>query len=77
MNAHNEIVGARIGSLITNNPEEIAPALAAGKLSEWLTRSRMQMMGDCNADPRWIAMANSPTLFFIDNDGHAHPVKDE
>ena len=62
-----EIVGAKIGSRITNRPKEIIAALKADTPVEFLSRDRMEFMAACDLGPQWAAMAESPTLFkFVD-----------
>ena len=68
-----EIVGARIGTLITNNRETIADAVERNAVTEFLDRQRMQFMAAMDLGRRWEVMANGPTLFCIDDDGKPQP----
>jgi len=69
-----EIVGAKIGIIITNNRKTIADAFERGAVTEWLDRKRMQFMADMDLGRNWELMANGPTLFYLDDEGkpHAH-----
>ena len=67
-----EIVGAKIGTLITNDRSVIAKASHAGDTFELLDRKRMQLMAGMDLGRNWEMMATGPTLFFIDDDGNFH-----
>ena len=67
-----EIVGAMIGTRITNNRLEIINSHNNGTVTEFLDRARMQFMAVMDLGANWELMANSPTLFCIDKNGQAH-----
>jgi hypothetical protein len=69
----NEIVGAKIGSIITNNTAMIAAAVKGNTISEFIDRDRMQFMSSLDLGQRWDNMANSKTLFLMDENGKIHP----
>lgn len=58
-----EIVGAKIGTMITNNPKTIAEAFDRGSVTEWLDRKSMQFMALMDLGCNWELMANGPILF--------------
>lgn len=64
-----EIVGARIGTIITNDAHTIAAALEHNLVMDLLDRQRMQWMAAMDLGVHWEAMANSPTLFCINSAG--------
>lgn len=66
-----EIVGAMIGTTITNDRERIAGSLK--QVTEWLDRPRMELMAAFDLGPKWTAMASGPTLFCIGEDGQPLP----
>lgn len=68
-----EIVGARIGTIITNDRSAIADAVERGTLTEFLDRPRMAFMAALDLGIRWEQMAKGPTLFCLDKDNHVHP----
>ena len=68
-----EIVGAKIGTLITNNRKTIAEAVERNAVTEFLDRQRMQFMAAMDLGRNWDLMANGPTLFCIDDDGRPQP----
>lgn len=68
-----EIVGAIIGTVITNDKNAIMAGIQAGTIKEFLDRRRMQLMAACDLGLQWENMANSPTLFCVDDKGVAHP----
>ncbi len=70
-----EIVGARIGTLITNNPRTIAEAVERKDVTEFLDRKRMRFLAAMDLGRNWELMANGQTLFCIDDDGHPQPPK--
>jgi len=70
-----EIVGCRIGNIITNNREIIINAVEQNAVTEYLDRQRMQFMAVMDLGRNWELMANGPTLFCIDNDGNPYPSK--
>jgi hypothetical protein len=65
-----EIVGAMIGTIITNDRQSIKVAVEAGTVREFLDRQRMKFMSACDSGVQWDRMANGPTLFCIDADGN-------
>lgn len=67
-----EIVGAKIGTMITNNRQVIREAFDAGRVTEFLDRERMQFMAAMDLGRNWELMANGPTLFCLDNNGKPH-----
>ena len=68
-----EIVGAMLGTKITNNPRLIAAAVEAGVVTEFIDRQRMRFMAACDLGQRWKRMADGPTFFCIDDEGNIHP----
>lgn len=64
-----EIVAAKIGTYITNSPKEIMAAVEANARVEWLDRRHMQMMAAMDLGPQWRALADSRTLFCLDDKG--------
>lgn len=71
MSSPKEIVGALIGTSITNDRERIAASLK--QVTEWLDRPRMELMSAFDLGPKWTAMATGPTLFCIDEYGRVLP----
>ncbi len=67
-----EIVGAKIGTTITNNPQKISEAVKAEAVTEWLDRERMEFMAFMDSGERWERMASGPTLFCLDREGNPH-----
>lgn len=65
-----EIVGASIGTTITNNRETIWDAYERGTITEWIDRQRMQFMAAMDLGRTWELMANGPTLFCLGHDGN-------
>ncbi|MDH5183379.1 MAG: hypothetical protein OEX12_05760 [Gammaproteobacteria bacterium] len=64
-----EIVGAKIGTKITNDPKIIMKALDQAKDIQWLERAHMKLMSSCDLGQHWDNMANGETLFkMTDND---------
>lgn len=68
-----EIVGAMIGTKITNNPREIATAVESGTITEFIDRGRMEFMAACDLGQNWKRMAEGPTLFCVDDEYGIHP----
>ena len=68
-----EIVGAKIGSIITNNRPAIYIAIQNNTITEFLDRARMRFMAACDMGPNWVKMANGPTLFIVDDNGNITP----
>ena len=64
-----EIVAAKIGTLITNIPGQIAEAVEANARVEWLDRRHMQLMAAMDLGERWRTLANGKTLFCINDKG--------
>lgn len=64
-----EIVGARIGSIITADVGVIHRAFEAGKVTDFLDRETMRFMSNLDLGKHWDAMANAPTLFCIGDNG--------
>jgi len=62
-----EIVGAKIGTIITNKRQLIVEAVEKGTITEWLTRQRMQFMAAADLGQNWTNMANGPTLFCLED----------
>jgi len=58
-----EIVGAQIGTTITNSTLDIALAIQEGKSILFLTRREMQFMNAFDLGINWKKMAESKTLF--------------
>lgn len=68
-----EIVGAKIGTLITNDRRTIAEAVERNAVIEFLDRERMQFMAAMDLGRNWELIASGPTLFCIDADGQPQP----
>lgn len=71
-----EIVGAKIGDIITNKPRVILDSIIEDKEIEWLDRQRMKIMAAADLGSRWVNMSNGKTLFLIDGDGNCHLPKE-
>jgi hypothetical protein len=70
MKGINEIVGARIGSIITNDLCFIKKSVDEGCMDiQLLSRAHMRVMAAFDLGPRWTAMANGPTLFYLNKKG--------
>lgn len=65
-----EIVGAMVGTIITNNFANIRDAYLSGRQVQLLDRKHMQLMAACDLGQNWEKMAAGPTLFVIDDDGN-------
>lgn len=63
-----EIVAARIGSIVTNDTRIILAALENGTVNEFISRPRAQLVADCDAGKHWEALAEARTLFLMDMD---------
>jgi hypothetical protein len=61
-----EIVAIRVGSIITNNRQEIVVALASHQAYELLDRKRMEFMDMCDLGINWHKLATGPTLFLAE-----------
>ena len=68
-----EIVGAMIGTIITNNPADIIRGLENNTITRLLSKLEMQFMASCDLGRNWEVMANSRVLFCIDDDGKPVP----
>lgn len=69
-----EIIGAMVdGRFLTSDPRAIADAVETGRVTEWLDRRRMQFMAACDLGPKWGQLAESKTLFCLDDDGNPLP----
>ncbi len=66
-----EIVGARIGNIITNNRQTIIDAVNLNQKVQFLDRRHMELMSACDLGKNWDEMARSKTLFRIDDEGNA------
>jgi hypothetical protein len=64
-----EVVGAQIGTTITNIPAQIAAAVEAGTVSRFLFRDEMKLMAALDLGMNWTNLANSRTLFLLSDDG--------
>lgn len=62
-----EIVGAKIGNRITNNPKIIVEAVSMDIPIQWLDRKHMEFMEVCDLGERWTKMAKGSTLFCMDS----------
>ncbi len=71
-----EIVGAKIGNILTNNTKDIIKAVESNTAIEWLDRKRMQFMAACDLGLWWERMAQSKTLFYMDENGNKTGVSD-
>jgi len=67
-----EIVGGRVGTLITNNFAAIREASRTGTLTDLYDREQMRFMADMDLGRNWELMASGPTLFCLDDDGKPH-----
>ena len=61
------IVGALVGTVVTNQLSGIIEAAGAGTIRRLLSKQEMQFMAAWNLGPRWKAMAESPVLFWYDD----------
>ncbi len=64
-----EVVGAQIGTRITNDSGEIRTALDRGTIRRFLFRDEMKLMAAFDLGPNWEALAKSRTLFLLSEDG--------
>ena len=68
-----EIVAAQIGTIITNIASEIASAVNSGRTDiRFLSRAEMAFMSACDLGEKWTHLAQSRTLFCIDDSGELH-----
>ena len=63
-----EIVGALIGSTVTNRLPDIIEAAGAGRIRRFLTKQEMEYMASCGLGSKWKVMAQSPVLFIFDDE---------
>lgn len=71
-----EIVGAMIGTTITNNVKAIILAVEhVPKKVKFLDKEHMKFMSACDLGINWDNMANSPVLFVIEDNGTLTNVK--
>jgi hypothetical protein len=70
------IVGAQIGSKITNSVPFIIQAVENGTITRWLSRQEMALMAAFDLGSNWNHMASSQVLFYMDDDGKPHPVEE-
>ena len=68
-----EIVGAMIGTIITNNPVVIIRGLENNTVTRLLSKQEMQFMASCDLGRNWEKMAISRVLFCLDDDGKPFP----
>lgn len=68
-----EIVGAMIGTIITNRPADIIRGLENNTITRLLSKQEMQLMASFDLGRNWEVMANSGVLFFLDDDGKPYP----
>ena len=68
-----EIVGAMIGTIITNNPADIIRGLENNTVTRLLSKQEMQLMESFDLGRNWEVMANSRVLFCVDDDGKPFP----
>ena len=68
-----EIVGAMIGTIITNNPADIIRGLENNTVTRLLSKQEMQLMASFDLGRNWEVMANSRVLFCVDDDGKPFP----
>lgn len=64
-----EVVGAKIGNIITNDFAVIVKAARDDEAVQLLTRELMSFMSACDLGVNWTKMAEGPTLFLIDEKG--------
>ena len=60
-----EIVAAMIGTMITNNANDIKTEIDNGGEVTLLTRREMQFMAAADLGTKWTVLANGPTLIKI------------
>lgn len=73
-----EIVGAQIGTKITNRPKDIIQGLESGTITRFLSKREMQLMSACALGRNWDIMAASPVLFLLDEEtGEVKPAGSE
>jgi hypothetical protein len=63
--ARREIVAANIDGIITNDRKVIIEAVHYNRKIEFLDRGRMMFMAACDLGPQWTNLAESPTLFIL------------
>jgi hypothetical protein len=74
-----EIVGAKIGSIITNDRKRIVDALQTNAPIEFLTREHMMLMATFDLGTNWAQMASGPTLFLaeiVDDEMKVYPAEE-
>lgn len=72
-----EIVAVKIGTTITNDVQMIIAAIKAGREVEPLSRVRVNFMAACDVGDHWKRLAEAPTLFCLDEEGHPFRKEDE
>ena len=63
-----EIVGAKIGSIITNSLETMKKAAIDGVDIQLLSRQEMSFMSGCDLGINWDKMAQGDTLFLFNDE---------
>ena len=67
-----EIVAAQVGKYITTDVNAILAAYEDGNVVQFFDRKRMEFMASLNLGETWVRLANSRTLFCIDDNGAIH-----
>ena len=60
-----EVVAAMIGTLITNDRNEIREKIQTGEEVVLLTRQEMRLMAAAELGEKWVTLANGPTLIKV------------
>lgn len=68
-----EIVGAMIGTIITNNPADIIRGLENNTVVRLLSKQEVQLMASFDLGRNWEALADSKVLFCLADDGKPFP----
>lgn len=71
-----EIVAVMLGTIITNDRKIISKAIQENQDIRLLDRKHMEFMAACDLGSRWTHLAESDTLFYVDEDGTYHPPKE-
>jgi hypothetical protein len=69
-----DIVGARIGDIVTNDRSVIAAAIDLGTITEWIIRPQRRLRVDTTEiAPCLMVLAKEATLFCLDDEGNVYP----
>lgn len=60
-----EIIGAKIGTVITTDRKAIMYALENNQVRDLIDRRRVEMMVAADMGANWERLSNAPTLFYM------------